>query len=498
MIKENQKLLNLSQLLVDAIIIAFSFLLAYNLRFDDTWSPLIKHQIIEPPRGYWRNPEDYQTMLVLLIPCYLILYRLFGMYDPKRTAGRRSELWGLLKANTFGLIYCVAVLYLIKEPDFARLFLIIFAGINLIIDYIFRLSVMRILRKMRRSGLNLKHIILVGYSRTAEGYIDRLRSHPEWGYKVHGILDDRREIGESYRKIDIIGKISTLEQILATNEYDEIAITLSIDEYSKLEQIVAICEKSGVHTKFIPDYNHIIPTKPYTEDLDGLPVIHVRHVPLSSSFNNTIKRLVDVFGSLVAITIFSIPMLIVACIVKFTSPGPLIFKQTRIGLHNREFQMYKFRSMRVQNEADEKKAWTTQDDPRVTPIGKFMRKTNVDELPQLFNVLVGDMSFVGPRPEREEITREYEQSIPQFRFRLKVKAGLTGYAQVYGQYNTVPYDKLKLDLTYIENYSLWLDLKLILLTVKILFQKEKSEGVDDSQKTALKADAARQQEQAGK
>lgn len=148
----------------------------------------------------------------------------------------------MIKSNAFGLIYCVAVLYLIKEPDFARLFLVIFATTNLTLDYIFRLIVMRILKKMRRSGLNLKHILLVGYSRTAEGYIDRLRVHPEWGYKVHGILDDNHTVGDSYRQVDVIGSIAALEKLLATNEYDEIAITLSINEFAKLERIVAVCE----------------------------------------------------------------------------------------------------------------------------------------------------------------------------------------------------------------------------------------------------------------
>lgn len=465
LIKENQKLLNFMRLVVDALIIAFSYLLAFDLRFDDTRSPLIKHGIIAAPIGYFRTPEDYYSLLILLIPCYLILYRMMGMYDPKRTAGRRSELWGLIKANAFGLIYCVAVLYLIKEPDFARLFLVIFATTNLTVDYIFRLIVMRILKKMRRSGMNLKHILLVGYSRTAEGYIDRLRVHPEWGYKVHGILDDNRAVGESYRYVDIIGSIAALEKLLATNEYDEIAITLSIDEFAKLERIVAVCEKSGVHTKFIPDYNHIIPTKPYTEDLDGLPVIHVRHVPLSSSFNNIIKRAVDIFGSLVAIILFSIPMIIVACIVKITSPGPLIFKQTRVGLHNREFQMYKFRSMRVQTEKEEKKAWTTQNDPRVTPIGKFMRKTNIDELPQLFNVLKGDMSMVGPRPERPYFVDKFKEDIPRYMIKHQVRPGMTGWAQVNGYRGDTSITKrIQCDLYYVENWTLLLDFKILFLT----------------------------------
>ncbi len=465
MIKENQKLLNLLELLIDAIIIAFSFLLAYKLRFDDTWSPLIKYEIIRPTVGYVRPDSDYFSLLFLLIPCYLIMYRMYGMYDPKRTSGRRAELLGLVKANLLGVVYCLAALYLIKQQNFARLFLIIFVSTNLVIDYIFRLIVMRILRTMRRSGMNMKHILLVGYSRTAIGYIDRLRSHPEWGYVVHGILDDTCQFGKTYKNVQVIGKTQMLQEMLATNEYDEIAITLSIGEYSKLERIVATCEKSGVHTKFIPDYNNIIPTKPYTEDLDGLPVIHVRHVPLSSSFNNAIKRVVDILGSLFALIVFSIPMLIVACIVKITSPGPLIFKQTRIGLHNEEFQMYKFRSMRVQDDKEEKKAWTTQNDPRVTPIGKFMRKTNVDELPQLINVVKGDMSMVGPRPERPFFVDKFKEEIPRYMIKHQVRPGMTGWAQVNGYRGDTSITKrIICDLYYVENWSLLLDFKILFLT----------------------------------
>lgn len=199
--------------------------------------------------------------------------------------------------------------------------------------------------------------------------------------------------------------------------------------------------------------------------MDGLPVIHVRHVPLSSSFNNIIKRMVDIFGSLVAIILFAIPMIIVACIVKITSPGPLIFKQTRIGLHNREFQMYKFRSMRVQTEKEEKKAWTTQNDPRVTPIGKFMRKTNIDELPQLFNVLKGDMSMVGPRPERPYFVDKFKEDIPRYMIKHQVRPGMTGWAQVNGYRGDTSITKrIQCDLYYVENWTLLLDFKILFLT----------------------------------
>ena len=181
-------------------------------------------------------------------------------------------------------------------------------------------------------------------------------------------------------------------------------------------------------------------------------------------------------------------MLVTALLVKVTSKGPLIFKQERVGLHNRPFRMYKFRSMEVQAKSEEKKGWTVKNDPRVTPVGRFIRMTSIDELPQLFNVLKGDMSLVGPRPERPEIIAQYTEVMPEFAFRMKVKAGLAGFAQVYGKYNTSPYDKLKLDLTYIENYSVWLDLKLMLLTLKVLFWPDSTEGVESEQVTAFKAE----------
>ncbi len=466
MIKENQKLLNLLHVIVDAVIIAVSFILSYRLRFEDTWSPLIQYRIIPASIGYVRPERDYISMLVFLIPCYLIIYSMCNLYNPKRTTSRRTELSNLIKANFLGIVYSVAVLFFIKQQNYARLFLGIFAIINLLIDFTFRMILRRILRQIRRSGKNLKHILLVGYSRTAEGYIDRLRIHPEWGYYVHGILDDNKKTDESYRGIPVIGSIKMLSDLLSTNAYDEIAIALSINEFSKLERIVSICEKAGVHTKFIPDYNHVIPTKPYTEDLDGLPVIHVRHVPLSSSLNRVIKRSIDIVGSLAGIILLAIPMMIVCALIKITSPGPLIFMQERIGLHNKSFQMYKFRSMYVQDASEEKKAWTTENDPRVTPLGRFMRKTNIDELPQLFNVLQGKMSLVGPRPERPYFVNKFKEEIPRYMIKHQVRPGITGWAQVNGyRGDTSITRRIECDLYYVENWTLWLDFKIIFLTI---------------------------------
>ncbi|MCR5623795.1 MAG: undecaprenyl-phosphate glucose phosphotransferase [Lachnospiraceae bacterium] len=475
MIKENQRLLNIFQFIIDALILVASVILAYSLRFDADFSPLLKYHIIAPPRGYYLKREDYIDLLVFLIPAYLILYYVCKMYDPKRTNSRRYEFWCLLKANFFGIMYFTVVVYFIKHNvDYARIFLGLFAITNITLDFIFRLTVSFILKRMRRTGHNLKHVILVGYSRSAIDYIDRLRSHPEWGYYVHGILDDSMPTTTKYRNVPVIGKISLLPKLLSTNKFDEIGITIGIDEFGKLEKIVETCEKSGIYTKFIPDYNQILPTKPYTEDLDGIPVIHIRHVPLTSSLNKFVKRTIDIIGSLFGIIILSVPMAIVMLIIKCTSEGPVIFSQIRIGTHNKEFKMYKFRSMYLQDDSEEKKGWTTKDDPRVTPIGRFMRKTNVDELPQLINVLKGDMSLIGPRPERPQFVKKFQQEIPRYMVKHQVRPGMTGWAQVNGlRGDTSIAKRIQYDLYYVENWTLALDIKILFLT---FFSKKVNEN----------------------
>ena len=322
------------------------------------------------------------------------------------------------------------------------------------------------LRNIRRKGYNQKHILLVGYSKAAEQYIDRIRQNPQWGYQVRGILDDNIARGTMYKGVKVIGSIGNLAYILPENKLDEIAITLGLEEYYKLGRIVTECEKSGVHTKFIPDYGNIIPTRPYTEDLMGLPVINIRYVPLSNTFNAMVKRMTDIVGSLICIVIFSPIMFVSAVLVKATSKGPLIFKQERVGLHNKPFWMYKFRTMYVQTEEEEKKGWTQKNDPRVTSVGKFLRKTSLDEFPQLFNVLKGDMSLVGPRPERPQYVEKFREEIPRYMIKHQVRPGMTGWAQVNGYRGDTSIKKrIEHDLYYIENWTLGLDLKILFLTV---------------------------------
>lgn len=458
MIKDNQRYFNRLHVVIDAVVICIAYVLAW----------IYKFLILKDQRGL--TLAQYCVALIGIIPLYLMLYLACNLYTSKRVQGRRLEGGNIVKANTIGILIVMAAFFPLRdviEPIkyYSRWMLAYFYVINIVLEIIARNLIRWCLRKIRRKGFNLRHLIFVGYSGAAEAFIDRILANPQWGYKISGILDDNKEPGYTYKGIAVLGSTDELEKILENNRLDEIALTLALREYYKLKRIVAICEKSGVHTKFIPDYNHVIPTKPYTEDLDGLPVIHVRHVPLSSSFNSTIKRCVDIFGSLVAIMIFGIPMLIIACILKITDPGPLIFKQTRIGLHNHEFNMYKFRSMRVQKENEEKKAWTTQNDPRITPIGRFLRKSNMDELPQLFNVLKGDMSLVGPRPERPFFVDRFKEEIPRYMIKHQVRPGMTGWAQVNGYRGDTSITKrIECDLYYVENWTLFLDFKILFLT----------------------------------
>ena len=397
MIKDNQKVFNRLLVIIDALITAASFVLAYYIKF----------YILNDGPGIGVLPvQDYYMLLPFIVPGYMFLYYRCSVYSPKRTVRRRHEIYSILQANTIGLAALIIILYMIiREINFSRSVMAIFYVLNVFLTSVFRIIMRKALRSIRKKGYNLKHILL------------------------------------------------------------EIAITLSLKDYDYLEGVVDICEKSGVHTKFIPDYSSLIPSRPYTEDLMGLPVINIRYVPLTNTGNMVIKRAMDIVGSIFGIIITSPIMLISAILVKLSSPGPVIFKQERVGLHNKPFYMYKFRSMAMQTAAEEKKGWTVRNDPRVTGIGKVLRRTSIDELPQLFNILKGDMSLVGPRPERPQFVEKFKEEIPRYMVKHQVRPGLTGWAQVNGLRGDSSIKKrIEYDIYYIENWTIGFDIKIILMT----------------------------------
>ena len=456
MIRDNQNFLNRVHVVLDGTVTGVSYFIAYEIRFNTSLNdPSVPHLPM----------YMYMWALPFLIVSYIYLYYQFGLYRSKRLGGRRKELANIIYANVVGFIGFVSVLYIINQNDFARSMLAIFAVVNVMLETLMRNIIRYILHFIRKKGYNKKYLLLVGYSMSAEEYIRRIRLNPHWGYEVCGILDDRVPAGTMLRGVKVLGRIANLDIILPENKVVEIAITLPLDEYSKLERIVAKCEKSGVHTQFIPDYNRVIPSRPIMEDVEGLPVINIRNVPLTSFENRFLKRTLDIIGCILMIIVFSPIMLVSAVAIKLSSKGPVIYKQERVGLHNKNFMMYKFRTMKMQSEKEEKQGWTVPDDPRVTKVGKVLRRTSMDELPQLFNILKGDMSIVGPRPERPQFVEKFKEEIPRYMIKHQVRPGLTGWAQVNGlRGDTSIKDRIKYDIYYIENWSLIFDIRIMFMT----------------------------------
>lgn len=412
----------------------------------------------------------YFAALIIIIPLLLISYAVLDLYNSTRTFNVASETIRIVEANIITLLFVNTLLFIgSKNPyfsNFSRVMIFTFGILNIIIEVLFRNIARYILKLFRKRGFNQKHILLVGYSDASFKFIDKIYKNPGWGYHIFGIVDDNHKIDSDYRNIKVIDKISNLNDLIQNNDFDEVVITLGLNEYDKLRNVVSVCEKCGIHTKFIPDYGTIIPTRPMTEDFDGLPVVNIRSVPLQKFFNRFIKRIIDIIGSIFGLVIFSWAFVIIAIAIKVTSKGPIIFKQERVGLHNKKFTMYKFRSMIEQSDADEKKAWTIKDDPRTTKVGAFIRKISFDELPQFFNVLIGDMSLVGPRPEREQFVEEFRETIPRYMIKHQVRPGMTGWAQINGLRGNTEIDKrIQYDIWYIENWSLFLDIKILILTL---------------------------------
>lgn len=459
MIKDNQKYFNRLHVVLDALVVAASYMLAWYLKFASPFSN-------SDPNVGALSMGTYFEMLILIVPGCLILYYTFNLYTAKRATVHKYEILNIFQANTVGLIILMAGWYMVSQIHFSRLMMGYFYIINITLTALVRSLIRILLQYFREKGYNLKYILLVGYSRAAEEYIGRINSNPQWGYVVRGILDDSVPSGTLYKGVKVLGRIDNLHYILPQNKLDEIAITLSLKDYDHLERIVDMCEKSGVHTKFIPDYNSLFPSRPYTEDLMGLPVINIRYVPLSNTLNWISKRIVDIVTALAGLVVSAPVMVGAAIAVGCTSRGPIIFKQERIGLHNKPFKMYKFRTMEVQKPSKEAQGWTTKDDPRVTKVGKFLRRTSIDELPQLFNILKGNMSVVGPRPERPQFVEKFKEEIPRYMVKHQVRPGLTGWAQINGyRGDTSIKRRIEYDIFYIENWTMSFDIKIMFLTI---------------------------------
>ena len=455
MIRENQKYLNRLQVFLDLIIILVSFSIAYYIRFyqlDDAIHSLTFEQNLRP--------------ILLSMPLHLIFYNLFDIYSTRRTKPLHIEVSAIIKTNALSGILIMVGLFIFKIVDYSRKSLGLFFVINTILTICTRLIIRIILKKYRRKGYNLKHCLVIGTTDSSALFIDKVKKNKHWGYNIVGIITSEPNHHKKFKGHPVIGSTTDLEKILSAKAIDIVIVGDSGTDLAELGRILQLCEKSGVKTQIIPYYHKYIPAKPYMDDLDGLPVIDVRHVPLDNVFKNFFKRSFDIIFALAAITFTSPVLLFAALMTKLSSPGPIIYKQERVGLNRQNFNMYKFRSMRVQTTEEEKDKWTTQHDPRKTKWGAFMRRTSIDELPQFFNVLRGDMSVVGPRPERPYFVEQFKKTIPRYMIKHQVRPGITGWAQVSGYRGDTSIKKrIEHDLYYIENWTFSFDLKIIILTI---------------------------------
>lgn len=323
--------------------------------------------------------------------------------------------------------------------------------------------------------LNQKHCLIVGTDKVAKELIKKINKHPYWGYNIIGCINvspiiEFNELNGSLSRTScsgfpILGELEDLETIINNNYLDFVLIATDEKASDSLGDIIRCCEKNGVKTALIPYYYRYVAAKSEMDDLDGMPIINTRSIPLDNVFKAFVKRITDIIIALIAIIIFSPILLLCAIMVKLTSKGPILYKQERVGLNRKPFYMYKFRSMRVQTKEFEADKWTTKDDPRKTWWGNIMRKTSMDELPQFFNVLKGEMSVVGPRPERPYFVDKFKDEIPRYMIKHQVRPGITGWAQINGlRGDTSIEERIDYDLNYIENWTFAWDLQIIFLT----------------------------------
>jgi Undecaprenyl-phosphate glucose phosphotransferase len=446
-----------SMLLVsDLLLVALSWMVAYWFRF---------HGALDTPQGV-PGLRPYAELLVVILPLWLILFRARGLYQPWRSGSLVREIGAVIAANATGVVALVAISFFLRSYFYSRGVLVFFFGFSTVSVIGFRLLLRGGLRAARRRGYNLRHVLVVGAGELASSVIERMHAHPEAGLRVVGVLaEDAAARGRGVRGVPVIGGFPELPAMLAQHQPDLVLIALPTAEGQHIEKIIGALEDSLVNVRIVPDLPAMMTLRAQVEELDGLPLISLREGPLVG-WAAVRKRVFDVVISGLALLVLSPLLGVIAVAIRFTSGSPIYYRQERMGLDGRVFQMIKFRTMTTNAEASSGPVWTVQDDPRRTRLGAFLRRTSLDELPQLWNVLFGDMSLVGPRPERPVFIEQFRREIPGYMLRHKVKAGLTGWAQVHGwRGNTSLHERVEHDIYYIQNWSLWLDVQIILLTL---------------------------------
>lgn len=438
--------------LFDMVVMSAAFGLAYLLRFV----------VFTPPA-----PVPLGETLLLLgmaSVIYTLVFRSGGLYQSLRLTTRRDETFALFKATTLSLLLLVAATYFLRDDRFSRLMLLLFGGLSFVLHASTRTLARKLIAEARRRGLNARYALVVGAGDLGRTVVERLERRPEYGIHVLGLLArDAAEVGSRFGGKEVLGTYEDLERVVEQEHIDQVYLALPLDQHDRVPQLMEVLGKSTADVKVVPDFYQFMTLNGGVEEVDGMPIISLLHGPVHG-WDAVAKRAFDlVFGSLILL-LASPVMISVALAVKLTSKGPVLYSQERMGLDGRTFRILKFRSMRVDAESSGAR-WATAGDNRTTPIGAFLRKYSLDELPQFLNVLRGDMSLVGPRPERPVFIEDFKHQIPRYNLRHKVKAGITGLAQVEGWRGSTSLEKrIERDIYYIEHWSVWLDFKILVRT----------------------------------
>jgi Undecaprenyl-phosphate glucose phosphotransferase len=469
MVKRYNRLLVAFHLVSDALLAVSAFIIAYAVRFHLGLIPITKG--IPPLRQY----VHVLPFIAVVVP---LGFHLQGLYRLRRGRSRVDDFFAVFVGSILAVVFgIVATLYVQTyfAPDVAKdrglyevsqVVWAIFLALNVALTYASRELVRETLERRWRAGIGLKRILIAGSGELGRLVADKILEHRELGYQIVGFVDDRATGDHlGYRGLPLLGTLAEAAEITQRETVDHLYVALPPDEHVRMLELIESTSRECIDVKVVPDLLQVIALRARLEDLDGVPVININDVPLQG-LNSAIKRVIDIHISFLALVVLGLPLAILASLVTLTSRGPVFYRQERMGLDGKSFTIVKFRSMYDDAERDTGPVWAREDDPRVTPLGRFLRKSNLDELPQLWNVLRGDMSIVGPRPERPHFVEQFKHRIPQYMLRHKVKAGLTGWAQVNGWRGNTPLEKrIEYDLYYIENWSVRLDLKIMWLTL---------------------------------
>ena len=476
MVRRYNRLLVAFYVATDALLAMWAFVLAYGIRFESGLIPVFKGY---PPF------EQYLNILPFIAIVTPLAFRVQGVYRLRRGRSRVDDFFAVLVGSVLAVVFgLVSTLYVQAywasaeaqargAYEVSQLVWGLFLVLNVAFTYASREAIRELLERRWRAGIGLKRILIAGAGDLGRMVADRVLQHRELGYQVVGFVDDRAagdHVG--YRGLALLGTLAETGEIARRERADHLYVALPLEEHARLLELMNIASRECLDVKVVPDLLQFIALRARLEDLDGLPIINVNDVPLQG-LNAWIKRGLDVVLSATAIALLAVPAAIIALLVRRTSSGPVFYEQERMGLDGKAFTVYKFRSMYHDAEGTTGPIWARDDDPRTTPVGRWLRRFDLDELPQFWNVLKGDMSIVGPRPERPFFVEQFKHRIPQYMLRHKVKAGITGWAQVNGwRGNTSLEKRIEFDLYYIENWSVTLDLKIMWLTVvRGLFQR---------------------------